>query len=110
MSFRLRILPAADRDIDEIAMYIAAGSGRHAVRFYDAVARTCEMICDAPRRWAFYGFEHPRLRELRKRSVLKFQRFLIFYRVDADVVEIVRVVHGARDLPVLFGETPPSGD
>ena len=31
-------------------------------------------------------------------------RWLIFYRVAADHVLIVRIIHAKRDLPALFGE------
>ena len=34
--------------------------------------------------------------------VRKFDNYLIFYRSTPEGLEIVRVVHGARDLPSLF--------
>ncbi len=37
--------------------------------------------------------------DLRKWTV---SPYVMLYRVTADAVEIVRVVHGARDLPALF--------
>jgi toxin ParE1/3/4 len=102
MNFGLRILPAADHDVDEVAAYFAKESIEQATRFYDAVSATYKMILEAPNRWPFYGLTHPRLRELRKRSVVGFRNYLVFYRIDADMVEIVRVLHGARDLPAIF--------
>jgi plasmid stabilization system protein ParE len=30
--------------------------------------------------------------------------YLIFFRIEADAVRIERVLHGARDLRVLFGD------
>jgi len=47
---------------------------------------------------------HPRLNDLRKRSVKGFDSYLVFYRIDADMVEIIRVLHGARDIPSLLAE------
>ena len=72
------------------------------MRFYDSVAETYTMILKAPKRWPVYGFTHPHLNNLRKRSVLGFPNHLVFYRIDADMVEIVRVLHGAHDIPALF--------
>lgn len=108
MKFGLRILTAADDDVDEIAAYIAQDNTEQAVLFLDALSATYKMILDHPGRWPFYGFTHPRLRDIRERSVANFANYLIFYRIDAEAVEIVRVLHGARDLPSIFaGMKPP---
>ena len=42
------------------------------------------------------------MKEVRVRAVVDFSDFLIFYRVDADMVDVVRVIHGARDLPTVL--------
>jgi plasmid stabilization system protein ParE len=42
--------------------------------------------------------------DLRKCSVDGFADILVFYRVDADMVEVIRVLHGARDLPSILRE------
>ncbi|HEY2587691.1 MAG TPA: type II toxin-antitoxin system RelE/ParE family toxin [Tepidisphaeraceae bacterium] len=103
MTFGLRVRPAADTDVDEIAAYIARDSVEQALRFYDAVNATYKMILEAPHRWPLYGLTHSRLKEIRKRAVAGFPNHLVFYRIDADMVEIVRVLHGARDLPSVLG-------
>jgi toxin ParE1/3/4 len=74
------------------------------MRFLDAANATYKMILEAPGRWPVYGFADPRLKDIRKRAVLGFPNHLIFYRIDADVVEIVRVLHGARDIPTVLDE------
>jgi toxin ParE1/3/4 len=106
MTYGLRILPLADDDVDEIASFIARDSTEHALRFYDSINATCQLIIETPLRWAPYGFTHPKLRDVRKRAVLGFDRYLVFYRIDADMVEIVRVIHGARDIPSLLDDSP----
>ena len=107
MSFGLRILAEADGDVDDLAAYIAKDSIEQSMRFYDAVNATYKLILEAPNRWPLYGLKHPRLSDVRRRSVRGFPNHLIFYRVDADIVEIVRVVHGARDLPAIFQAMEP---
>ena len=72
MNFGLRVRPAADADVDEIAAFIAADSIEQAARFYDAVNSTYSMILEVPGRWSLYGFVHPRLKDIRN------ARFLIF--------------------------------
>jgi toxin ParE1/3/4 len=102
MTSGLRILPAADADVDELATHIASTNLEQGLRFCDAVQSTYALILDGPERWGRYGFGSPRLAELRKRSVLGFPNHLVFYRIDADMVEIVRVLHGARDIPAVL--------
>jgi len=105
MSYRLRILPMADADVDEAGLFIARDNLDAALRFYDAVERTYRLIRDHPKRWPRYEIDHPRLSGLRKRSVIGFRNFLVFYHIERDLVEIIRVLHGARDIPsVLTGD------
>jgi toxin ParE1/3/4 len=104
MTYGLRILPAADADVDEAGAFIAQDNLDAALRFYDAVEKTYREIREHPKRWARYELNHPRLQELRKRSVIGFNKYLIFYRIDADMVEIIRVLHGARDIPPALAE------
>ena len=45
-------------------------------------------------------YEHPKLAGIRFFLVRKpFGKHLIFYRVCGSTLDIVRIVHGARDLP-----------
>lgn len=104
MTYGLRIRPAADQDVDYIADFIAQRSVDQAVRFYDSIAATYQLILEAPERWPLCELELERLRDVRKRSVVKFRNHFVFYRIDADMVEVVRVFHGAQDFPTLLRE------
>ncbi len=42
-------------------------------------------------------------RELRKWPVQGFPNILIFYRVDGNCLDVVRVLHGSRDVESIFG-------
>jgi toxin ParE1/3/4 len=102
MNYGLRILPAADADVDETAEYIARDSLDAALRFYDAVDETYRQISEHPKRWPRYELRHRRLRDLRKRAVVGFENHLVFYRIDAGMVEVIRVLHGARDIQAIL--------
>jgi toxin ParE1/3/4 len=69
-----------------------------AIRFYDAAARTFEAIADMPGIGERRETANPRLAGLRVRRIEGFEKHLIFYRPVEDGVEIVRVLHGARDI------------
>ena len=45
--------------------------------------------------------------DLRKYAVIDFPNHLVFYRIDADMVDIVRVFHGSRDIPTILAEMNP---
>src|SRR5436309_3849221 len=99
MNLALRILPAADQDIDDAALYFARDNIELGLRFYDAVDATLRKIHKHPNRHPRYEFSHPRLQNVRKRSVIGFPKYLVFYHVTSNAVEVIRVLHGARDIP-----------
>ena len=99
MTPRFRVSPAADRDLDEQADYLAKqASLETALRFYDAAAATFEKIAQMPSMGERWDSSNPRLAELRVWRVEGFEKRLIFYRPVDGGIEIVRVLHGARDI------------
>ena len=78
-----------------------------ALRFYDAAALTFETIARMPGIGERRGSPKSRLVDLRVWRMEGFGKHLIFYRATDDGVEIVRVLHGARDIDsVLDIDTP----
>ena len=106
MKLQLRLSSAAAADIDAAALYIARKNLPAGLRFYDAVQESIREICDHPQRWPRFETSTPQLTGLRKRSVKGFPNYLVFDQVDDSAVLIVRVLHGARDLPAILGHAP----
>jgi toxin ParE1/3/4 len=98
MKHSLRILPAAAEDVDTVAGFIARDNLDAALRFYDAIDATYRELRQHPLRWPIYELDHPRLKGIRKRSIIEFDNYLVFYRIDKNQVEVIRVLHGARDI------------
>lgn len=99
MTPRIRVLPAADRDLDEQAAYLAReATVDTAMRFYDAVGAGFDQIARMPGIGQRCHSTTPRLAELRVWRVAGFEKHLIFYRSAGDVIDIVRVLHAARDI------------
>ncbi len=46
---------------------------------------------------------------MRRCTVVGFRNHLVFYGIEGDVVEVVRILHGARDIPVVLID-PLGGD
>lgn len=98
MTYTLRILPAADIDLDEAALYVAQDSVEQAQRLYDAADATFRLIREYQARGPQCQFDHPRLRSVRRCAIVGFRNHLVFYRVEPNIVEVIRILHGARDI------------
>ncbi len=94
------ITAEAEADLEQIAIYVAEQSPRSALELVRELRERCESLLDAPRGYPLVPrYEHL---GIRRRS---FGRFLIFYRVSTDAIEIIHIIHGARDYePMLFPE------
>ncbi|MGC1951101.1 MAG: type II toxin-antitoxin system RelE/ParE family toxin [Gammaproteobacteria bacterium] len=95
----------AEEDTNEIWSYIAQDNPLAAEAFLDAIEEASSILSTTPAIGSLRYFHHPELQGLRFYPLKKFEKYLVFYRTmeDAEVIEIVRIVHGARDLPRLFG-------
>lgn len=92
----------ADRNLVEIAVYIATESSSRdvAVAFIERLRAKCRQLASLP---ATVGTARPELRtDIRSTPC---QGYVIFfrYRVD-DVLEIVNILHGSRDIDSYFDE------
>jgi toxin ParE1/3/4 len=94
--------PQARLDALEIARYIARDNPRAADVFLAALEETCCGIAAMPLVGTRRSFAHPLLRDARMTPVRQFPSYLIFYRPLPRGADIIRIIHGARDLPVLF--------
>ena len=90
----------ADRDVQSIARYIARDSIRSARRVREQIEKTCERIAAMPGSGARPTYViDPAVRVM---PVSRYKSYLIFYRQVSHHIEIVRILHGARDLPTAF--------
>jgi toxin ParE1/3/4 len=93
---KLRISPRARSDLIEIWSYIADDSVPNADAFIDKLHETAQLLAGKP------GLGRRREELAPGMQSFPFGRHLIFYRVVAGEIEIVRVLHGARDIESIF--------
>ena len=88
----------AEDDLVEILHSLAVLSPSAAERLRDEIDRAAALLAGSPR----IGRQRPELApDLRSRPVSR--RYLIFYRITDGGIEIVRVLHGARNIgPEMF--------
>ena len=102
MSRRVRFRPRAEADVDEQFGYFAERSTDLAHRFVDAMHETAARLAEASDLGIRYDSVEARLTDMLAWKVKGFPNHLIFYRAATDGIEIVRVLHGARDIRALF--------
>ncbi len=96
---------AAERDLDEQAEYLATqGNVERALRFYRAAEATFELLASRPGIGKVIQFRSRFLTNVRTFPLKGFPKHLVFYLPIEHGVEIIRVLHGARDLEILLQE------
>ncbi len=99
MTRRIHFLGRAVQDLDSQNEYIIDHeSTETALSFLAAVNDTVRLIADHPAIGGPSVYEDRQLRRTRMFRVARFTKYLVFYRVGPRAIEIVRVLHGARDL------------
>ena len=85
-------------DLEEIWIYIASQSIRSADSFLDQLYNKCIEISELT------GIGRKRDELFPGMLSLAYKKYVIFFMRSGDVVEIVRILHGARDIPTIFKE------
>jgi len=96
---RVEFSALVEGDLEAIGDYIAADNPVRAVSFVREIRVQCQQLG-----------ENPMLHRLRpeiapQARLAAFRRYVILFRIVDEVVRVERIVHGARDLPVLAGRT-----
>jgi toxin ParE1/3/4 len=92
------IAPDAARDLDEIAEYYAVDNIEAGEKLLDEFETRCKYLVNFPKIGKSYRLFRANL------SGISFSGYIIFYRANEDIVEILRVVNGSRDLEALFAD------
>ncbi len=94
--------PQADRDIEECFVFIAEGDLDAGVRFLVAVESSMEELSRFPKLGKRRDGRIERWDSLRIWPVRGFYRYLLFYIISEDQIELVRVLHSSRDINTIF--------
>jgi toxin ParE1/3/4 len=100
---RYRLTPEAEKDLDEITNFIAAGARAAANRLIDGIEAKCQALAEMPGTGRGREELAPNLRSSH------VHKYIIFYRLDDEGIEVIRVIHGHRDIPKQFQPETPLG-
>jgi antitoxin ParD1/3/4/toxin ParE1/3/4 len=98
---RYRLTSRAKIELTNILEYLAERSPEVAIRMYDEPHEAMSKLAEMP------GMGHKR-EDITGRSLLFWSvySYVIIYRADRKPLEIVHIVHGARDLRTLLQDAP----
>jgi toxin ParE1/3/4 len=96
------LTPQAREDIKQIATYIKEDSPQSSLACRHTLENIYEVLLELPEIGTAHNFHNPEMKGRRMLPVRESTKYLIFYRSTPEGLEIVRVIHGARDLPSLF--------
>ena len=106
---RLIVREKADADIDEIAQFIANDNLDAGRGFYDAVLHDLQQLAAMPRMGAKRHARDPKLKDLRSWPVGGYRNYLIFYLALDDGIDVLRVLHGSRDVDRIIARSTGRG-
>lgn len=86
----------AELDRTEIALHIARDNPAAADRWLETIDGKCRRLAQTPELGRKRFELAPNLRSLSAGN------YVIFYRPISDGIQLIRVLHGARDIPALF--------
>ena len=97
------ITEAAKNDLLEIAAFIRPHHPKRAASFVEELLDRCDTLADIPRAFPLVPrYEHHGIRRY------PYRDYLIFYRIHDDILEVIHILHGARDYEsLLFDNITP---
>lgn len=102
---RYQLTPQAVDDLFEIWSYIARDSLGAANRLEAAVYNACAFLSEGRLR----GKTREDITQLPLRfwTVQAFPNYIIVYDPQSDPLQIIRILHGSRDILAILGEAEP---
>jgi len=92
----VQFTPEASRDLDQIEEYISKDDPEAALRLIHRIGERCELLSRHPAAGEDRSELRPGIRSL------PVGNYLVFYRPAENGIEVIRVLHGARDVPRFF--------
>jgi toxin ParE1/3/4 len=86
----------AEADLIEILVFLRSRNPKMADRFESDFEKKCQLLSEFP----LMGRDRSDLSQRLRSSLVK--PYVLLYRPIEDGIEIIRVIHGARDISSLF--------
>ena len=100
----VRFSDQANADLREIGFWLRLDSESVGKRFVVAVRATADDLAAFPLGGTEVRFGDATIRSCRWALVRGFRNHMLIYRIVPDGIEVVRLIHGSRDLDELHAE------
>jgi len=104
MSHAIRRHRNVRRDLADIFVYLGRTRISSAHRFLREADATFQGLAESPGIGVRYEPDDPLFEGIRISPVSRFKKYLIFYRPIEGGIEVLRVLHGARDIHGLLAD------
>jgi toxin ParE1/3/4 len=94
--------PAVNRDLIDCFVHIGEDNEESAMRFLRSAEETFHELARMPGMGVAVSFSDLQNLSLRRWRIRGFENFLIFYRPIDNGIEVIRVLHGAREIERIF--------
>ena len=102
MARRIFKRPQAEKDIEDCFVYIAKENISAGLHFLESVETDLKRLAEFPELGTKRTFRNPRFQAIRIWRVEKYTSYVIFYKIVEDRIEIIRLLHVAREVENLF--------
>ena len=99
---RITLRPQAEAEMDDQFAFLTLRNVDAGLRFLDQVRESLGRLQETPDLGIRCVSVHDRLTDILVWKVQGFPNHLIFYRCQQDAIEVVRILHRARDIEALF--------
>ncbi len=96
------ILPLAKQDIEEIVDWLNKKNPQAAEQFLEQLEKSFDLLAMSPFIGHLRRYENPVFKNIRMFSLKQYSSYLIFYQTSSSQLQIIRVLHGSRDITALF--------
>ncbi len=104
MTAGILVRPRAQGVIDDNAEHLAQDNPDATRRFLTASEETFQQLLVNPGLGRVREHLNPKLKGMRSWRIGSIEKWLTFYRPTDDGIEVVRILHGARDLAPLLSD------
>lgn len=95
----------ARQDLVAVFQHYAREAGlKTARRFLAQAEASFARLAAMPGLGATYEPEHPAFAGIRVFPITRFKKYLVFYLPISNGIDVVRVLHGARDIPHILAD------
>ncbi len=108
MKLRILVRPRARQDLLEHYIFIVADDPAAALRVIDTAERAFELLAERPEVGTAVEFASLRLAGLRRWVIPEFSNYMVYYVTSSDSLDIVRILHGAREQETALEGAPSS--